>query len=65
MCVCVCVCIIIFYIMILSLVQDSTECCSKVGEELERIWKTVVEAGEVLSHCLHGVTKENYSNSQY
>jgi len=45
----VCVCTIIFYIMILSLVQDNTECCSKVGEELERMWKAVVVAGDVPS----------------
>ena len=51
MCVCVCVCvgvcahIIIFYVMILSLVQDSTEWCSEVGEDLERIWMAVVVAG--------------------
>jgi len=53
-CVCVRTCmhacppmahIIIFYIMILLLVQDSTEWCSEVGEELESIWKAVVVAG--------------------
>jgi hypothetical protein len=31
--------------MILSLVQDSTEWCSEVGEDLERIWMAVVVAG--------------------
>jgi hypothetical protein len=31
--------------MMMLLVQNSTEWCSEVGEELEMLWKAVVVAG--------------------